>query len=83
MAYRGTVKNGVIVLDEPGALPEGVKVSVRPVKAKAGKGKTPTQSFYERYKRFAGAVKELPADSSVKLDRYLYNAQRQQCRSHP
>jgi hypothetical protein len=31
MTYRGTVKNGVVVLDAEAALPEGIAVEVVPV----------------------------------------------------
>ena len=35
MIYRGRVKNGVVVLDPPGALPEGVEVRVEIVPAES------------------------------------------------
>jgi len=76
MTYRGKVKNGVVVLDDPKAIPEGVEVSVRPLKGTTVKarGRKRPRSFYERYRRFIGAVKDLPADMSVNLDHYLYGA---------
>ena len=33
MVYRGRVKNGVVVLDDPNSLPEGTQVRVEPVEA--------------------------------------------------
>ena len=35
MVYRGRVKNGVVVLDPPSALPEGVEVRVEIVPAES------------------------------------------------
>ena len=39
MTVQGTVSNGVIVLDPPGSLPEGARVTVT-VQVRAGKGMT-------------------------------------------
>ena len=33
MTYKGHIENGVVVLDEPSALPEGTSVKVEPVQA--------------------------------------------------
>ena len=74
MTHRGKVKNGIVVLDDPSALPEGAEVSVRAVKAPARKGgvkRRPT-TLYERYKRFIGIAQGLPADFSTNHDHYLY-----------
>ena len=74
MTYRGTVKNGVVVLDDPAALPEGTEVSVRPAKgsARRGEGRARPATMYERYKRFIGKAEGLPADFSANHDHYLY-----------
>jgi hypothetical protein len=74
MTYRGRVKNGVVVLDDPSALPDGTEVSVRPLKgrgarAKGGRG-IPT--LYERLRNVVGIVDDLPPDFSVNHDHYLY-----------
>lgn len=76
MTHRGKIKNGVVVLDRPGILPEGAEVSVRALKGRAARrsGKARPPSVYERYKKFVGAVKDLPADMSVNLEHYLYGA---------
>jgi len=80
MTYRGKIKNGMVVLDDPTALPEGVEVSVRPLKSRNGKsrGKKPPASVYQRYKLFIGVVDDLPSDMSVNLDHYLYGAPKRQ-----
>lgn len=76
MTHRGTVRNGVVVLDRPGALPDGAEVSIRAVKVRGTRSgaKPRPRTLYERYKRFVGVVKDLPADMSVNLDHYLYGA---------
>jgi hypothetical protein len=39
MVYRGTVQGGVVVLSDPGALPEGTAVEVRPKRGAKVRGK--------------------------------------------
>ena len=73
MTYRGKVKNGTVILDVPNALPEGAEVSVRVVKnASRGRRKDSLPTLYERLKPFIGVADDLPSDSSVNHDRYLY-----------
>jgi hypothetical protein len=74
MVYRGHVKNGVVVLNAPGALPEGVEVSVHPLKRKlaGGNGKKLQPTPYDRYKHFIGKAQGLPPDFSTNHDHYLY-----------
>lgn len=76
MTHRGKMTNGVVVLENPDAIPDGTTVTVRPLKGRAPRvtGKEGPPSLYDRYKRFAGAVKDLPSDMSVNLDHYLYGA---------
>jgi hypothetical protein len=74
MTYRGHVKNGVVVLDEPAAIPDGSEVEVRPIKAAEGRrksaGKLPTLA--ERLAPFIGVLKGLPPDLAENHDHYLY-----------
>lgn len=72
MTYRGHVKNGMVVLDDPSALAEGAEVTVRPLKAssrrpKSGKGR----SLYDRLKPAIGIISG-PPDLARNLDHYLY-----------
>jgi hypothetical protein len=69
MTYRGRVKNGVVVLDDPAGLPEGAEVEVVHT---AAEERIPT--LYERLKDIVGIAEGLPADSSVNHDHYLYGA---------
>ena len=74
MTFRGKVKNGRVLLDNPKALPEGTEVEVRPIKVrgKPGKGKKRPRSLAEQMAPFIGKAKHLPSDLSVNLDHYLY-----------
>jgi hypothetical protein len=64
MTYRGTFKNGVVVLDEPAPLADGttVKVEVEPDE--------PT--LYERLKEVIGTATGLPSDLAENHDHYLH-----------
>ena len=67
MTLEGTVKNGVVVLDSPGQLPEGVRVQViaeqKPV---AG------ETLREFLMRFAGSCPGLPSDMAEQHDHYIH-----------
>lgn len=69
---RGRVKNGVVVLEVPGALHEGAEVAVQPLdrrkKGKAADGPTVGRSLAS----LAGKAKGLPADAARNIDHYLY-----------
>jgi hypothetical protein len=72
MTYRGKIKNGAVVLDQPAALPDGVEVEVRPLI----QGET-IPTLYERWKDFIGIAEGLPSDSSTNHDHYLYGVPKQ------
>ena len=79
MTYRGKVKDGVVVLDEPAALPDGTEVSVRALKGARGpvrrKGSAPT--LLDELEPFIGMAEGLPPDASANVDHYLYGAPKQ------
>ncbi len=79
MVFRGRVKNGVVVLEDPKALPEGAEVSVRQVKPKRQPAKKPPagKSLRPGLRKFAGKAESLPADASQYLDHYLYGHPKQ------
>jgi hypothetical protein len=74
MTYRGHVSNGVVVLDEPTALPDGTMVTVEPLEAAVAQSDAEDngRTLYESLKPFIGKLEGLPADASVNLDHYLY-----------
>ena len=74
MGYRGRVKNGAIVLDDPLALPEDTEVLVEPVKHDDGPNQTRT--LYERFERFIGVVDDLPPDMAEQHDHYIHGTPR-------
>jgi hypothetical protein len=84
MIYRGHVKNGVVILKKRAKLPEGMEVSVEPLKrAKRRPPKNRKRNvknlptLAETLKDFIGSAKGLPPDFSVNHDHYLYGAPKQ------
>ena len=67
MTYRGRVKNGVVVLEEPVSLPDGVVVEVRLVPAEGEES-----TLGQRLMKFAGKAKGLPSDLAANHDHYLH-----------
>ncbi len=79
MVYRGHVENGLIRLEEPSVLPEGVEVEVRLLTeggSEAGEEAIP--SVCESLKDFVGKAEGLPPDASINLDHYLYGLPKRQ-----
>jgi hypothetical protein len=56
MTYRGHIENGLVVLDETVALPEGTQVCVQPVVEAR-------MSLAERFKGVIGCISDLPSVS--------------------
>ena len=67
MVYRGRVKNGVVVLDEPVSLPDGAVVEVALL---AESNEKPTLG--QKLMKYAGKAKGLPKDLARNHDHYLY-----------
>ncbi|MCY2950887.1 MAG: hypothetical protein NTU53_02795 [Planctomycetota bacterium] len=67
MTYRGHIKNGVVVLDEPAELPEGAEVKVE-----LDPPKPAEPPIGQKLMRWAGVLKSLPPDASRNIDHYLY-----------
>lgn len=78
MTYRGTVRNGVVVLDEPGKLREGAKVDVvlvdTPEQAAADTNGTP--SVFDQLQDLVGTAAGLPPDLPENHDHYLYGTRK-------
>jgi hypothetical protein len=66
MSYRGHIKNGAVVLDEPVQLPEGAQVNV---------DLTPVERpvpLAELFKDLIGPGRDLPPDAARNKRHYLY-----------
>lgn len=72
MTYRGRVKGGVVVLDSPAVLPEGLEVEVQPRVADAQ-----PKTIYERLRSVIGSV-EGPADLARNHDHYAHGTPKQE-----
>jgi hypothetical protein len=66
VTYKGHVKNGKVVLDEPVKLPDGMEVQVVVLERKS----EPTLA--DRLRCVIGAVKGLPSDLARNHDHYLH-----------
>ncbi|NOT01321.1 MAG: hypothetical protein HOP29_11915 [Phycisphaerales bacterium] len=80
MTYRGRVRNGVIVLDQPGILPEGAEVevlrkAVHSPEESSENGSGPT--WAEVFADITGKAEGLPPDLSRNHDHYVHGAPRQ------
>ena len=66
MTLHGQIRNGLVVLDKSGVLPDGTEVTVRPVLDRAKPRKRPKKSVKAKRKimRFAGKAKGLPRDAA-------------------
>jgi hypothetical protein len=68
MVYRGRIKAGVVVLDDPVSLPDGIQVTVEPVEPPS----SPTLA--EQFADVIGTVPDLPADMAENHDHYVHGA---------
>jgi hypothetical protein len=66
MTYKGTVKNGVVVLPPEAKIPDGTEVRVEPVE------ELPT--WGEVFKDLIGSVEGLPSDLAENHDHYAHGA---------
>jgi hypothetical protein len=81
MVFRGHVKNGVVLLDEPAVLPEGAEVQVelleRPVEVLPSANSTKVRPIEEELAAIWVDLSpqewaNLPRDLSDNLDHYIY-----------
>ena len=70
MVLKGTVKNGVIVLEEGPVLPDGTSVQVEV--SSAGEN-----TVGKRLMKFAGTANGLPADMAEQHDHYIHGQPKQ------
>jgi len=74
MTYRGHVKNGAVVLDDPVGLPEGAAVAVEVLGSAAEDTDDEGPTLAERLAPIIGKAENLPPDASENHDYYLYGA---------
>ena len=72
MTYKGTVTNGVVVLENPKALPDGTVVTVEPTRER----KEDSDSLSAMLLRHAGKGRGLPTDLARNHDHYLHGTRR-------
>ncbi len=72
MTYKGHVENGVVVIDEPVEMREGMEVLVDFGPLDAEPRAQEPASFTERYAAVIGKAKGLPEDAAENHDHYLY-----------
>jgi hypothetical protein len=73
MTLRGRIERGVVVLEDPKALPEGTVVEVSPVETapQAVEGEK-QPSWGEVFDDLIGTVEGLPADFAQNHDHYIH-----------
>ena len=75
MAYRGTVRQGVVVLEGGVILDEGTTVEVHPIATASASTEEPARpSIWEKLAARSGRVSDFPPDAARNLDHYLYDA---------
>lgn len=67
MTYKGTIRNGVIVLEDRVILPEGAEVRVEAVEDAES-----VSTLAERFADIIGGVEGLPEDLAENHDHYLH-----------
>ncbi len=72
MTYKGHIRNGAIVLDEPVPLPEGVPAKIELAIGLSSFGEEDGPSIGERYAEVLGKASSLPEDTAENHDHYLY-----------
>jgi hypothetical protein len=71
MTIRGTVVNGVVLLDSNQRLPEGARVEI--VFQEAGSPPNgPETTLAQRLMKLAGTVKDLPSDMARNHNHYIH-----------
>jgi len=71
MTYQGVIKNGVVVIDERIALPDGTPVRIEPMSPEPAASQT-KDGLAERLLQFAGRASGLPAELARNHDHYLH-----------
>ncbi|HEY4759967.1 MAG TPA: hypothetical protein VIH42_05245 [Thermoguttaceae bacterium] len=74
MVYKGHVEKGVVVLDDPVTLPEGMKVQIEPAPTVQQEITTDDngETLGQKLLKHAGKAVGLPQDLAENHDHYLY-----------
>jgi hypothetical protein len=72
MVYRGTYRNGVVVLDGKPDLPEGAAVEVSAVPERQPSDPAQPQASSESLEEFIGMAGDLPPDFAEEHDHYIH-----------
>ncbi len=78
MVYRGHVKNGVVILDPPVALPDGaeVRVELLPAETEGPLLDEQGRTLGQKLMKYAGRAVDLPEDAAGQHDHYSYKGSR-------
>lgn len=76
MICRGRVKDGVVILDPPDALPDGVEVRVEVIPSETEEPLLDEngQTLGQKLMKYAGRAVGLPEDAALNHDHYLDGA---------
>ena len=74
MVYKGHVEKGVVILDDPVSLPDGLKVQIEPLPVTQADIETDniTETLGEKLLKHAGKAVGLPPDLAENHDHFLY-----------
>jgi len=72
MEPKGTIHNGVVVLETEAPLPEGTRVMVTPCEPTSGTSEKVVPTIFERYRAIIGIAPELPTDMAENHDHYIH-----------
>jgi hypothetical protein len=74
MVYNGHIEKGVVVLDDPVSLPDGLKVQIEPLPAGQPRiaSDNNTETLGQKFLKHAGKAVGLPPDLAENHDHYLY-----------
>jgi hypothetical protein len=73
MTYRGTIRNGVVELEDGNGLPDGTVVRVEPLEEPGDGG----GGGRAKLKALAGVIDDLPSDLARNHDHYLHGHPKQ------
>lgn len=75
MVYKGHFRNGVVVLDEPAQIGEGVavEITVSPEEmSPAAEPENQIPTLYDRLESIIGVIDDLPPDFARNHDHYIH-----------